>query len=108
MGDREIALIEDSDERDAIWEEYYFSEWGMLANRKRQAIMDAFWNDPGVFKIDELLKDNEVNKCLHNKGPKYIKDFFSVRETPYKLRTIGVNTCLLKFNLKNSCSYICA
>ena len=68
MGDREIALIEDSDERDAIWEEYYFSEWGMLANRKRQAIMDAFWNDPGVFKIDELLKDNEVNKSLHNEG----------------------------------------
>ena len=60
MGDREIALIEDPAERDAIWEEYYFSKWGMLANRKRQSIVEAFWNDPGVAKIDELLKDNEV------------------------------------------------
>lgn len=64
MGDHEIALVEDSAERDAIWEEYYFSKWGMLANRDRQSIMEAFWNDPGVAKIDELLKDNEVYRQM--------------------------------------------
>ena len=32
----------------------------MLANRDRQSIIEAFWNEPGVAKIDELLKDNEV------------------------------------------------
>ena len=64
MSDREIALIEDSVERDALWEEYYFTKWGMLANRTRQSIMEAFWNDPGVAKIDELLKDNEVYRQM--------------------------------------------
>ena len=75
MGDHEIALIEDSAERDAIWEEYYFSKWGMLADRKRQSIMEAFWNDPEVAKIDELLKDNGVYKCLHNNGKSILRTF---------------------------------
>lgn len=69
MADLEIALIADSDERNALWEEYYFTRWGMLANKHRQSIMEAFWNDPGVAKIDELLKDNEVyRKMIQTSG----------------------------------------
>ena len=32
-------------------------------------------------------------KCLNNNGPKYFKDFFSVKETRYNLRGSGVNVC---------------
>ena len=94
MGDREIALIEDPAERDAMWEEYYFSKWGMLANRKRQSIVEAFWNDPGVAKIDELLKDNEVCKRLHNNET---KDFFSIRE----IQTLKLTMSISKIELFN-------
>ena len=50
-------------------------------------------------------------KCIRNIGPKYIRHFFSIRETSYKLRGNGVNLCLLKFNLnfmRNSFTYKCA
>ena len=38
-------------------------------------------------------------KCIRNIGPKYIRDFFSIRETSYNLRGNGVNLCVPKFNL---------
>ena len=38
-------------------------------------------------------------KCIRNIWPKYIKDFFSIRETSYTLRGNGVNLCVPKFNL---------
>ena len=39
-------------------------------------------------------------KCIRNIGPKYIRDFFSIRETLYNLRGNGVNLCVpQKFNL---------
>ena len=50
-------------------------------------------------------------KCIRNIGPKYIRDFFSIRETSYSLRGNGVNLCVLKFNLnfmRNSFTYKCA
>ena len=44
-------------------------------------------------------------------GPKYIRDFFSIRETSYSLRGSGaVNLCVLKFDLnfmRNSFTYKC-
>ena len=45
-------------------------------------------------------------KCIRNIGPKYIKEFFSVRETSYNLRGNGVNLCVPKFNL-NFCIFMC-
>ena len=45
-----------------------------------------------------------------NFGPKYIRDFFSIRETSYTLRGNGVNLCIPKFNLnfmRNSFTYKC-
>ena len=33
-------------------------------------------------------------KCITNIGPKYIRDFFSIRETSYNLRGNGVNLCV--------------
>ena len=50
-------------------------------------------------------------KCIRNIGPKYIRDFFSIRETSYNLRGNGVNLRVLKFNLnfmRNSFTYKCA
>ena len=50
-------------------------------------------------------------KCIRNIGPKYIRDFFSTRETSYSLRGNGVNLCVPKFNLnfmRNSFNYKCA
>ena len=50
-------------------------------------------------------------KCIRNIGPKYIRDFFSIRETSYNLRGNGVNLCVPKFNLKfmrNFFTYKCA
>ena len=47
-------------------------------------------------------------KCIRNIGPKYIRDFFSIRETSYNLRGNGVNLCVPKFNLnfmRNSFTY---
>ena len=45
-------------------------------------------------------------------GPKYIRDFFSIRETSYSLRGSGaVNLCVPKFDLnfmRNSFTYKCA
>ena len=45
-------------------------------------------------------------------GPKYIRDFFSIRETCYSLRGSGaVNLCVPKFDLnfmRNSFTYKCA
>ena len=38
-------------------------------------------------------------KCIRNIRPKYIRDFFSIRETSYSLRENGVNLCVPKFNL---------
>ena len=50
-------------------------------------------------------------KCIRNIGPRYIRDFFSIRETSYNLRGNGVNLCVPKFNLnfmRNSFTYKCA
>ena len=51
-------------------------------------------------------------KCIRNIWPKYIKDFFSIRETSYTLRGNGVNLCVPKVNLnfymRNSFTYKCA
>ena len=50
-------------------------------------------------------------KFISNIGPKYIRDFFSIRETSYNLRGNGVNLCVPKFNLnfmRNSFTYKCA
>ena len=47
-------------------------------------------------------------KCIRNIEPKYIRDFFSIRETSYNLRGNGVNLCVPKFNLnfmRNSFTY---
>ena len=45
------------------------------------------------------------------KAEKYIRDFFSIRETSYNLRENGVNLCVPKFNLNfmtTSFTYKCA
>ena len=50
-------------------------------------------------------------KCIRNIGPKYIRDFFSIRETSCNLWGNGVNLCVPKFNLnfmRNSFTYKCA
>ena len=47
---------------------------------------------------------------LGNIGPKYIRDFFSIRETSYNLRGNGVHRCVPKFKLsfmRNSFAYKC-
>ena len=49
-------------------------------------------------------------KCIRNIGPKYIRDFFSIREMSYNLRGNGDNLCVPKFNLnfrRNSFTYRC-
>ena len=40
------------------------------------------------------------------KAEKYIRNFFSIRETSYNLRENGVNLCVPKFNLNYICIYI--
>ena len=45
-------------------------------------------------------------KCIKNIGPKYIRDFFSIRKTSYNLTGNGINLCVAKFNL-NSFTYKC-
>ena len=50
-------------------------------------------------------------KYIRNIEPKYIRYFFSIRETSYNLRGNGVNLCVRKFNLnftRNSFTYKCA
>ena len=50
-------------------------------------------------------------KCIRNIRPKYIRDFFSIRETSYNLRGNGVNLSVPKSNLnfiRNSFTYKCA
>ena len=50
-------------------------------------------------------------KCIRNIGPKYNRDFLSIRETSYNLRGNGVILCVSKFNLnfvRNSFTYKCA
>ena len=50
-------------------------------------------------------------KCIRSIGPKYIRDFFSIKKTSYNLRGNGVNLCVPKFNLnfmRNSFNYKCA
>ena len=54
----EITLIRDSATRDAMWEECYFRQWGILANRDRQIIMQTFWKNTNTTRIDELLSEN--------------------------------------------------
>ena len=49
-------------------------------------------------------------KCIRNIGPKYIRDFFSIREKSYNLRGNGFNLCVQKINLnfmRNSFTYKC-
>lgn len=58
MTNLEITLIRDPTVRDAMWEEYYFHQWGILANRDRQIIMQTFWQNTNTTRIDELLKEN--------------------------------------------------
>lgn len=58
MTNLEITLIRDPTTRDAMWEEYYFHQWGILANRDRQIIMQTFWQNTNTTRIDELLKEN--------------------------------------------------
>lgn len=65
---REIVLITDAATRDALWEEYYFEQWGMLANRHRQSIMQAFWKDTSVTRIHELLNENSVYQEMIRTG----------------------------------------
>ena len=50
-------------------------------------------------------------KCIRNIGPKYNRDFPSIRETSYNLRGNGVILWVSKFNLnfvRNSFTYKCA
>lgn len=56
----EIVLIRDPATRDALWEECYYEQWGMLANRHRQSIMQAFWKDTSVARINQLFKEDSV------------------------------------------------
>lgn len=58
MTNLEITLIRDPTTRDAMWEEYYFHQWGILAYRDRQIIMQTFWKNTNTTRIDELLKEN--------------------------------------------------
>ena len=45
-------------------------------------------------------------KCIRNIGPKYIRDFFSTRETSYKLRRNAANLCPVPINfMRNSFTY---
>lgn len=65
---REIVLIRDPATRDALWEEYYFEQWGMLANRHRQCVMQAFWKETSVTRIEELLTENSVYQEMVRTG----------------------------------------
>ena len=50
-------------------------------------------------------------KCIRKTRSKYIRDFFSRRETSYNLRGNGANLCVPKFNLnfmRNCFTYKCA
>ena len=64
----EITLIRDPATRDAMWEEYYFHQWGMLANRDRQVIMKTFWKNTNTTRIDELLKENSEYRQMIRTG----------------------------------------
>lgn len=64
----EITLIRDPATRDAIWEEYYFQQWGILANRDRQIIMQTFWKNTNTTRIDELLKENSEYRRMIRTG----------------------------------------
>ena len=70
-----------------------------------------------IYKLDTLECSKKQQslillfKCIRNIEPKYIRDFFSIRETSYNLRGNGVNLCVPKFNLnfmRNSFNYKCA
>ncbi len=65
---REIVLIRDQGTRDALWEEYYFEQWGMLANRHRQCVMQAFWKETSVTRIEELLNGDSVYREMIRRG----------------------------------------
>ena len=64
----EITLIRDPATRNAMWEEYYFHQWGMLANRDRQIIMKTFWENTNTTRIDELLKENSEYRQMIRTG----------------------------------------
>ena len=51
-----------------------------------------------------------IFKCVRNIGPRYNRDFFSIRETSYNLKGNGVNLCVPKFSLnfmRNYFTYKC-
>lgn len=68
MTNLEITLIRDPATRDAMWEEYYFQQWGMLANRDRHFIMQTFWKNTNTARIDELLKENSEYRQMMRTG----------------------------------------
>ena len=68
MTNLEITLIRDVATRDAMWEEYYFHQWGMLANRDRQIMMRNFWKNTNTTRIDELLKENSEYRQMIRTG----------------------------------------
>lgn len=68
MTNLEITLIRDPATRDAIWEEYYFQQWGILANRDRQIIMQTFWKNTNTTRIDELWKESSEYRRMIRTG----------------------------------------
>lgn len=68
MTNVEITLIRDPATRDAMWEEYYFQQWGTLANRDREIIMQTFWKNANTARIDELLKENSEYREMIRTG----------------------------------------
>ena len=68
MTNLEITLIRDPATRDAMWEEYYFHQWGILASRDRQIIMRIFWKNTNTARIDELLKENSEYRQMIRTG----------------------------------------
>ena len=71
-------------------------------------VQDSGLRIPGSGKQQSAIL---LFKCIRNLGPKYNRDFLSIRETSYNLRGNGVILCVSKFNLnfvRNSFTYKCA
>ena len=95
----------------------FFMLKSLLGTARQQSLEIWTLKPRNICKLDtlECRKKQQslilLFKCIRIIGPKYIRDFFSIRETSYNLRGNGVNLCVPKFNLnfmRNSFTYKCA
>ena len=85
--------------------EWFDTNYLLINNAKTQAV------PIGPCKYDFDLTLILLFKYIRNIGPKYIRDYFSIRETSDNLKGNGVNLCIPKFHLnfmRNTFTYNCA